>query len=351
MKIAVTGGAGFIGTVLMRLLLEQGHDCFWLDIRRSKTYPDLGEIVDVTDEEALTKALAGVDVVYHLAAEHRDDVSPIQKYYDVNVGGAKNLVKAAKANNVNTIIFTSTVAVYGLDAGYSKEDSTPAPFNDYGKSKLESEEIFHDWVVEDSSRRRLITLRLVATFGPENRGNVYTLMDQIARGRFIMVGSGENCKSVAYVGNVGAFLVYCLDFENGESVYNYADKPDLSMKDMVKTIREAMGMRGLGLKIPYLVGFAGGAFFDLIAAISGKKFPISLIRVRKFCANTVVNADKMEQTGFKRPYSLQEGLEAMVRHDFPDNYSKKSGASAGNSGGAGGNNGKCNINGNVNNGG
>ncbi|MCB1783499.1 MAG: NAD-dependent epimerase/dehydratase family protein [Alphaproteobacteria bacterium] len=316
MKIAVTGGAGFIGTVLMEKLLSEGHEAFWLDIRSSETYPDKGENVDVTHQEALTYALKGVDAVYHLAAEHRDDVRPIQKYYDVNVGGAKCLVQACKDNGIHTIIFTSTVAVYGLDAGESSEESTPAPFNDYGTSKLESEAVFEEWAREDTARK-LVTLRLVATFGPNNRGNVYTLMDQIARGRFIMIGNGENRKSVAYVGNVAAFLAHTLSFGPGIQLYNYADKPDLTMRDMVADIRSSMGMQGLGPVLPYGLGLAGGAVFDGLAKVTGRNFPISMIRVKKFCASTIVRADKIEGTGFKRPYTLSHGLQEMARVDFP----------------------------------
>ncbi len=320
MKIAITGGAGFIGTALMKLLLDQGHDCIWLDINRSAAFPEKGKIIDVCDLEAMTEVLQGVDAVYHLAAEHRDDVSPIQKYYDVNVGGAENLIKAAEANGIRKIIFSSTVAVYGLDAGESKETSTPDPFNDYGKSKLESEKVFENWAVKDPANN-LVMVRLVATFGPKNRGNVFTLMDQIARGRFIMVGDGENKKSVAYLGNVAAFFAHCLKSEEGTSIYNYADKPDLTMKEMVRDIREGMGKQGLGPKIPYLIGLCGGALFDILAVLTRKKFPISVIRVRKFCANTVVNADKMETTGFKRPYTLQDGLRDMMSSDFADQFS------------------------------
>lgn len=317
MKIAITGGAGFIGTELMTLLMNQGHDCIWLDTQRSVAYPKEGRILDITDKPALVEALKGIETVYHLAAEHRDDVTPVKKYYDVNVTGTENLVEAAKINGIKTIIFTSSVAVYGLDAGESKEESPPAPFNDYGRSKLEAEKILERWSAQ-ASDRRLVTIRLVATFGPGNRGNIFTLMDQIARKRFFMIGSGENRKSVAYVGNVAAFLAECLNETRATALYNYADKPDLSMKEMVAEIRAGMGLPGLGPKLPYIAGVAGGAVFDTLASVTGRKFPISMIRVKKFCASTVVNADRVSRTGFKRPFTLQQGLQEMIASDFAE---------------------------------
>ena len=317
MKIAITGGAGFIGTELMTVLREQGHECIWLDINPSSAYPKQGRIVDITDKPALTEALKGIEAVYHLAAEHRDDVTPIKKYYDVNVTGTENLVAAAQTNGIKTIIFTSTVAVYGLDAGESKEDSPPAPFNDYGRSKLEGEKVLEKWCAQ-AADRHLVTIRLVATFGPGNRGNIFTLMDRIARKRFFMIGNGENRKSVAYVGNVAAFLAECLKESRSMTLYNYADKPDLTMKEMVAEIRAGMGFPGLGPKLPYIAGVAGGAVFDVLASITGRKFPISRIRVKKFCASTVVNADRVSRTGFKRPFTLQQGLQEMIASDFAE---------------------------------
>ncbi|MBK9586198.1 MAG: NAD-dependent epimerase/dehydratase family protein [Alphaproteobacteria bacterium] len=317
MKIAITGGAGFIGTELMTLLIQQGHEVIWLDTRRSDSYPKEGRIVDITDKASLTEALKGIDIIYHLAAEHRDDVTPVKKYYDVNVTGTENLAEAAKINGIKTIIFTSSVAVYGLDAGESKEDSPPAPFNDYGRSKLEGEKVLEKWCAQ-SSDRRLVSIRLVATFGPGNRGNIFTLMDQIARKRFFMIGNGENRKSVAYVGNVAAFLAECLKENRSTALYNYADKPDLSMKEMVTEIRAGMGLPGLGPRLPYIAGVTGGAVFDTLSSITGRKFPISMIRVKKFCASTVVNADRAASTGFKRPFTLQQGLQEMIASDFAE---------------------------------
>ena len=107
-----------------------------IDLYESQIFPEDSVIADVTNATALTNAVKGADVIYNLAAEHRDDVSPVQKYYDVNVGGAENVVAAAIANNIKTIIFTSTVAVYPLKPADPKtgatETNTPAPFNDYG---------------------------------------------------------------------------------------------------------------------------------------------------------------------------------------------------------------------------
>ena len=96
--------------------------------------------------------MRGIDVVYHLVAEHRDDVRPVSLYDEVNVGGAKNIVYALKKNNVNKLIFTSTVALYGLNSGTPDEDSPVRPFNDYGWSKYKSELVFNEWAKATDER-------------------------------------------------------------------------------------------------------------------------------------------------------------------------------------------------------
>ena len=103
-----------MGTRLIDLLKESGVGLLNVDKQQSHFFPDITVIGDVRDKERLTELLKGTDVVVLLAAEHRDDVTPVTKYYDVNVGGMQNTLSAMEANGVRRIVFTSSVAVYGL---------------------------------------------------------------------------------------------------------------------------------------------------------------------------------------------------------------------------------------------
>jgi nucleoside-diphosphate-sugar epimerase len=316
MNILVTGGSGFIGTNLVADLLKEGHSVTIYDKQKSGTYPDLCVIGDVRDKKKLADSVRGVDAIYHLAAEHRDDVQPTSLYYEVNVGGAENLVYALKKNNVKRLIFTSTVAVYGLNAGEPDEESTIRPFNDYGKSKYKSETILHSWVDSDLTNC-LITVRPTVIFGVKNQGNVYNLLHQLSSGKFIMVGKGLNRKSMGYVLNLTKFLVDLLKFPPGPFVYNYADKPDLSMDELIQIFYNTIGGNNrVNLRIPYPIGLMGGYCYDILAKITGKTYPISSIRIKKFCADTVINTDKLQQTGFTPSYTLAEGLNRMIKSEF-----------------------------------
>lgn len=320
MRILVTGGSGFIGTPLVGELLKEHHQVTIFDKDISSKYPDIVVLGDVRDKDAIIKAATKHDVIYHLAAEHKDDVRHVSLYYDVNVGGAKNLVAAANNAGINKIIFTSTVAVYPLNTGMPDEQSKTLPFNKYGESKYEAEKVFNEWVSEDNNRS-LVIVRPVAIFGKKNRGNVYNLLLQIYKKRFILVGSGRNKKSIGYVGNIVKFLTFCLDFGLGNHLFNYADKPDISTNELVSIAKHAFGRNSnCQLRMPYSIGLLAGYAFDILARASGKTFPISAIRIKKFCANTTVSAGRLLKTGFKPRYSIKEALEHTIKAEFTSDF-------------------------------
>ena len=228
----------------------------------------------VGDRDALCAALNGAEVVYNLAAVHRDDVKPITRYDEVNVGGATNVCGVCRELGIERLIFTSSAAVYGVAAPDTAEECAPAPFNAYGRTKLLAEQVHRAWQAEAPGRRSLVIVRPTVVFGEGNRGNVYQLLRQIASRRFVMVGRGHNRKSMAYVGNVSAFLVHALSLGAGGHLFNYVDKPDYSMRELVDTILQTLGRPALtGPRIPYAVGYLGGIACDTIGRPHRQAFP------------------------------------------------------------------------------
>ena len=125
-KICVIGGSGFVGTKLINSLNSRGtnNKIYLADIntRNSNNYLN----IDVTDPDSFSCISdKDIDVIINLAAVHRDDVRPISKYDDVNVGGAVNVCNAARKNRINTIIFTSSVAIYGFAPAGTNELGEP----------------------------------------------------------------------------------------------------------------------------------------------------------------------------------------------------------------------------------
>ena len=320
-KINVIGGSGFIGTRLVRRLKSNEQLSVQItDKVPSKAHPDLATLGDVRSIEQLRASISNESLIVNLAAEHRDDVRPLSLYDEVNVVGAKNICTVAREQSVKTIIFTSTVAVYGFAPIGTDESGKVAPFNDYGRTKNEAEQVFKVWQAEAPTKRTLVIIRPTVVFGEQNRGNVYNLLRQIALGKFVMVGSGENRKSMAYVENVAAFIEYAMGFKPGVHIYNFIDKPDFTMNSLVANVNRILGRpEKISFRLAFTVGYAIGKGFDLVAALTGKRFAISSIRVKKFCANSVYNSS-IEQTGFIPPVQLEQALAQTVRYEFVESH-------------------------------
>ncbi len=319
--ILIIGGSGFIGTRLTQRLFRRGQlNIKIFDKSPSRKFSDLVTIGDVRSKGQLRTAILERSVIINLAAEHRDNVRPLSLYDEVNVDGSRNICAIAIEKDVRTIIFTSSVAVYGFAPIGINESGKIAPFNDYGRTKYEAEQVFKAWQAEAPYERTLVIIRPTVVFGEQNRGNVYNLLHQIVSGRFIMVGSGENRKSMAYVENIAAFIEYSMSFKPGVHTYNFIDKPDFTMNHLVGSVKRMLGQsENIDFRLPYSFGFAVGKGFDLVAAITGKQFPISSIRIKKFCANSVYNT-AIDKTGFVPPVPLAQALAQTIRHEFIEKH-------------------------------
>lgn len=318
MKIALIGASGFVGTRLIDLLKDDEHyQLKNIDLLPSHFFNDITTIGDVREQEQMDRELAGFDQVILLAAQHRDDVTPTSLYYDTNVGGMEVTLKAMEKNGIKRLVFFSSVAVYGLNKPNPAEDYEPKePFNHYGKSKLQAEQVAQKWY-ESHPDWNIDIIRPTVIFGERNRGNVYNLLNQIASGHFLMVGDGTNFKSMAYVGNIVAFVKYMIDnVTEGYNVFNYIDKPDTNMNDLVALVSKVLGKHIPATHFPYWLGMFGGYCFDALAWITRRKLTVSSVRVKKFCATTEFCADKVRSTGFVAPFTLEEGLSRTLEFEF-----------------------------------
>lgn len=317
-KITIIGGSGFVGTNLCKILLKKEYDFEIFDLKTSSQFPEKCKIGDVRNLDSLRKHITG-NIVINLAAVHRDDVKDRADYQKTNVDGAKNIVRVCTEKGINKIIFTSSVAVYGFAPPGTSEDGKINPFNEYGRTKFDAEKVFQAWYSEDKSNRSLFIIRPTVIFGEGNRGNVYNLLKQVSSGRFIMIGNGENKKSMAYIANVVAFLEACIVSKQKFGLFNYVDTPDISVNELVILLRELLlAKKGVGIRLPIWFGLLTGYIFDVIAGITRKRFPISSIRVRKFVSSSQFQSSKTRLQGFKAPFTLKEGIEKTLVSEFLD---------------------------------
>ena len=131
-----------------------------------------------------------------------------------------------------------------------------------------------------------------------------------------MIGNGLNRKSIAYVENLAAFLEYSIKLRPGAHIYNYVDKPNFTMRELVHIVKIMTGQkRKVNFNLPFFCAIIIGKFFDILSLITNKKFAVSSIRIKKFCSNSVYDS-KIKDTGFIPPISLKSALKKTVIHEF-----------------------------------
>ena len=311
--MTVIGGAGFVGTNLCQLLSDKQIAFEIVDLKVSGRFPEKSKIGDVRDIASLRSAVSG-DLVVNLAAVHRDDVIDKRDYQRTNVLGAENIAKICREKGIKKIVFTSSVAVYGFAEPETDESGAINPFNEYGRTKFAAEEIFRHWQSETGHSLQII--RPTVIFGEGNRGNVYNLFQQIASGNFVMIGSGQNKKSMAFVGNVVEFIQACMNETSSYGVYNYVDTPNLTMAQLVSEVRQNLGRgNGTGLRLPYFVGLLIGYLGDAFTIVTGKKIPVSSIRVKKFCSSSEFNCSTAPK-GHVAKHRLEDAISRTINAEF-----------------------------------
>ena len=172
MHFAVTGGAGFVGSYLVKLLVKEGHKITVIDNLHKGKKENLASVInkikfqkiDVRDYQSLEKILKNIDGVFHQAALTvvQDSFSRPEEYFDVNVHGTENIFKLANENKFK-VVYASSSSVYGhkLETPIT-EDAERNPISPYGKTKLEDE-----YLVEKYSKlnTEIIGLRYFNIFG------------------------------------------------------------------------------------------------------------------------------------------------------------------------------------------
>lgn len=315
-KVTIIGGSGFVGTNLCKKLYLKQQDFEIIDLKMSNQFPDKCKIGDVRDISKLRSLVTG-DIIVNLAAVHRDNVRDKSEYQQTNVIGSENITSICEEKGIEKIVFTSTVAVYGFAKPGTNEAGAINPFNEYGRTKYNAEQKLRNWY--NRGDRSLIIVRPTVIFGDGNRGNVFNLFNQIASGHFIMIGKGENKKSMAYIDNVVAFLEACIWTDQKYGVYNYVDGPDLTMNELVSLVRTKLkNGKGVGLRLPHWLGMTLGFAADLFSRISGKNLPVSSIRIKKFTASTQFDTAKHKLAGFTPECSLIEGIDQTLTDEFID---------------------------------
>ena len=315
-RVVIVGGGGFIGRHFIDAFRRHEREVVLIDTHLPR-FPLRGEQFvagDIRDERTFDGVFRANDQVLHLAAAHHDFGLTRETFFAVNAWGAEVLSAAMEAAGAANLCFLSSVAVYGYGSGHHAEKDPCEPWGHYGASKLAAEQVLERWAGRGTGRRLLI-VRPSMTFGEHNFANMYGLISQIHSGRYALVGAGRNRKSIGYVGNlVDATLHLWSQSAGPVDIYNYADKPDFSSRQLETLVAAALGMRLPPLKVPYPLARLMVTPLDAYTRITGHDLGVSSDRIRKFARDeTVYDCSKVFQSGFTPAWSLEDGVRRTVK--------------------------------------
>lgn len=207
MNIIVTGGAGFLGRPLCRALAAAGHQLKVIDLEENPEFATIK--ADVRDLDAMLEHVRDAEAVFHLASliQAGESVQKPQLYVDVNITGSLNVLEAMRQNQVSTLIFSSSAAIYGEPLTTPiKEDDRTLPINPYGVTKLALEGMLRSYV--ESFGMTGIALRYFNLYGPGENHQPEThaiprFIDQITHNREVTVwGQGQHLRDYIYIEDV-----------------------------------------------------------------------------------------------------------------------------------------------------
>jgi UDP-glucuronate 4-epimerase len=284
----ITGGAGFIGSNLIRTIFSKepelkitcidNFDSFYsadikqLNIRDFKSNPDFqffyADLANTSSDELLELITEPVDVIIHLAAKAgvRPSIQNPVAYQQTNVIGTQNLLEFARIRNIKQFVFASSSSVYGINDHFPwKEDEQLLPISPYAMTKQAGELLGH--VYSRLFGIRFVALRLFTVYGPAQRPDlaIHKFVKAISKGEPItMYGDGSSSRDYTFVddivqGLIAAAQYYRTDFE----IINLGNNYSISLRELIKAIEEVTGKQSIIEQLPEQTGDLPKTFADI----------------------------------------------------------------------------------------
>lgn len=314
MVFPIFGGAGFVGRHLYKYLSESGHSAISYDLGlRNNDLQNIlnqqNEYLDVRIPINLPKIKDQIEVIFNLAAIHTTPGHENHEYFEANIKGAENICKFAEDSNASTIVFTSSISVYGSSEDLKTEDSLTMPTLAYGSSKLAAEWIHRTWQAKEKTRK-LVILRPGVVFGLGEGGNFTRLYNAMKKGFFIYPGRRDTLKACIYVKDFVRVMVEAARSEEDLQLYNVCYENPPTIEEICETIAEVTGVRAPIFKAPaILLRGAAGLANTSSKLLGGKKIGIHPERIKKLMISNNISGEKLGKTSFSPQHNLKEAIE------------------------------------------
>ena len=325
MHVAIFGGLGFIGVYFAKHLVEVcGAERIYLldnESLEEKGYKVRADLVKSMHQVIIVKCdvresikwmpAEPLDLIANFAAVHREPGHEDSEYYESNLLGAENVCDWACRLGCHKMIFSSSIAPYGVSEEVKDEQSIPVPTTAYGGSKLAAEKIHQIWKVGDD-RRQLVIVRPGVVFGPGEGGNVSRLIKAVRKRYFCYTGNRNTRKAGVYVKELCRAIVWVLESEKAKAeritLFNMSMNPGPSLEEYVNSIAKISQMRVWIPSVPRPLLFLAAYTIDFIAAPFGIKHPFSPVRIRKLIRSNNILPSYLVENDYQFKYSLDEAF-------------------------------------------
>ena len=300
----VFGGSGFIGTEIVRHLVHAEHmSVISADIVGPRDriptveyrYCDVREPIDLPYQP---------DVIYNLAAVHRTPGHRESEYYDTNVSGALNVVRFGDTIQTKSLVFTSSIAVYGPSEEEINEASPQRPNSAYGKSKAIAETIHRMWRAQDSTRK-LVIVRPAVIFGRGENGNFERLYRAMRSRYFVFPGRKDTIKACGYVGELVRAIQWAVEEPDTELIFNFSYPERSTSGDIVSAIARHAELQEPSLNMPPVVASLVG---KLQAHSGNHLFGRTMQRLAKLTTSNNVYPGVLVERNYEFQTDLESGL-------------------------------------------
>ena len=254
MRYIVTGGAGFIGSSIVKKLVARGDDVTVIDNLNTGKEENLKSVIDkitflkysILNRELLEKQSQNIDGIFHQAAlaSVQDSFSKPDEYHDVNVNGTENILKLAKKNDFR-VVYASSSSVYGNPERIPiKESDKKDPINPYAETKLKKEQLA---IKYSEMGVKVIGLRYFNVFGKgqskEYAGVLKLFLERIRDKLPPKInGDGTQFRDFVYVEDVADANIMSMDSDINHGFYNVGTNTSITILDLAKTIIKSSGL-------------------------------------------------------------------------------------------------------------
>lgn len=313
-RVLVTGATGFTGGYLAEELVNQGFSVRALSLPKQDTnkLEKIGvEIVygDLTKKDTLAVAVEGVDTVYHIAAIFREQNVPKQYFFDVNVGGTKNLLESALEANVRRFVHCSTVGVQGeIKNPPAKEEDPYNPGDVYQDSKVEGEKLALSFFKEHPEIEGVV-FRPVGIYGPGDT-RFLKIFKFVNSGKFRMIGNGEVLYHLTYVTDLAKGIILCGQRKEAVGqVFTLGGDQYVTLNEYVKLLAEALKVPAPKKRVPLAPMMVAAVLCEALCYPLRIQPPIYRRRLEFFVKDRAFDISKAKKLlGYNPTVDLKTGL-------------------------------------------